>query len=223
MNAPRISALIPAYNAAAFLADALDSVFAQTHPVDEVIVLNDGSTDDTAAVAARYAGRIRYAEQPHAGIRVGREWLVQEARGEWLAFLDADDIWYADKTARQLAVIAGEPDLEFLHGHMIRFRDEPTGRVFHPPEPAPLVSASLLRRSAVEKYGGFSGSDDVGEFFDWMVRARERGLRERCMPETVVWRRVHGGNIGVRDREAEQRSYLHTVRAALARRRNSAP
>lgn len=223
MNTPRISVLIPAYNAGAFLADALESVFAQTHPADEVIVLNDGSTDDTAAVAARYAGRIRYEEQPHAGIRLGRHRLVQWARGDWLAFLDADDIWYTDKTARQLAVIAAVPDLEFLYGHMVRFRDEPAGRVFHPPEPAPLVSASLLRRSAVEKYGGFCGADDVGEFFDWMVRARERGLREQCLPETVVWRRVHGGNIGVRDRDAEQRSYLHTVRAALARRRKRAP
>ena len=223
MNACRISVLIPAYNAGAFLAEALASVFAQTHPADEVIVLNDGSTDHTAAVAARYAGRIRYEEQAHAGIRVGRERLVQWARGEWLAFLDADDLWCPDKTARQLAVIAEQPDLEFLYGHMIRFRDEPAGRVFHPPEPAPLVSASLLRRAAVLRYGGFSGPDEVGEFFDWMVRAREQGLRERCLPEVVVWRRVHGDNIGVRDRAAEQRSYLHTVRAALARRRKPAP
>lgn len=223
MNIPRVSVLIPAYNAGAFLADALESVFAQTHPVDEVIVLNDGSTDDTAAVAARYAGRIRYEEQANAGIRVGRQRLVDWARGEWLAFLDADDIWCADKTARQLAVIAARPELEFLYGHMIRFRDEPAGRVFHPPEPAPLPSASLLRRSTVVRIGGFSGADDVGEFFDWIVRAREQGLREHGLAETVVWRRVHGGNIGVRAREAEQRSYLHTVRAALARRRKAAP
>jgi glycosyltransferase involved in cell wall biosynthesis len=218
-----VSVLIPAFNAGRFLAEALDSVLAQTHPAAEVIVLNDGSTDDTAAVAARYAGRIRCEEQENRGIRAARERLLALAAGEWIAFLDADDIWHPEKTARQLAEAAAHPDAEFIYCDMIRFHDGPAGRVTHAPEAAPLASGSLVHRAALARTGGFCGPDQVGEFLEWLLRAREVGLRERRLPEALFWRRRHEGNIGVIARAAEHQAYLRALRAALSRRRNPPP
>src|SRR5690349_5838732 len=100
-----ISVVIPSYNAAAFVADGVESVFAQSYAPIEVIVVDDGSTDETAAALAPYLDRIRYVRQDNAGPARARNRGLQEARGQWIAFLDADDRWQPEKLARSCAVI----------------------------------------------------------------------------------------------------------------------
>src|ERR1700676_3231668 len=94
---PTVSVVIPAYNAAEFLAEALDSVLAQTYQPLEVIVVDDGSEDETPKVVAAYAGKVTYMRKPHGGGCGGtRNVGIRAAKGEWVAFLDADDIWKPD-------------------------------------------------------------------------------------------------------------------------------
>src|SRR6185503_2024667 len=113
-----VSAVIPAYQAAAFLADAVESVLAQTEPVGEIVVVDDGSTDGTAAVAASFGDRVRYVRQENQGVAAARNRGVAEARGRLVAFLDADDTWEPEKTARQLAHLRAHPDYAAVYSDL---------------------------------------------------------------------------------------------------------
>jgi glycosyltransferase involved in cell wall biosynthesis len=101
---PTVSVVIPAYNAEAYLREALDSVFAQTRPPDEVVVVDDGSTDRTSEVAASYGDRVRLLRQPNRGEAAARNAGVLAARGALIAFLDADDTWLPRYLESQLRV-----------------------------------------------------------------------------------------------------------------------
>lgn len=107
----RISVVIPAYNAGRRLARALDSVLAQTCRADEIIVVDDGSADNTAEVARGYTGRVQFIQQANAGASVARNTGITAATGDWIAFLDADDEWLPDKLRLQTEHLARNPDL----------------------------------------------------------------------------------------------------------------
>jgi hypothetical protein len=126
---PAISVIIPAYNAAATLSRAIDSVLAQTWPAHEVIVVDDGSTDATAEVVKSYAGRVRYVGQDNAGPSAARNQGVAMASGEWIAFLDADDWYYPERLAQHAQMIAADLTLDFLVGDF-DYRDN-AGALLH--------------------------------------------------------------------------------------------
>lgn len=99
---PRISAVIPAYNAARFVCRAIDSVLAQTYPAHEVIVVDDGSQDDTARIVKRYGSAVRLVRQANAGPGAARNHGARISTGEWIGLLDADDAWLPEKLERQV-------------------------------------------------------------------------------------------------------------------------
>lgn len=107
---PEISVVIPCYNAGSFLGDAIKSVLAQHYPVLEVIVIDDGSTDESANTAELFAPKVRLIRQQNSGESVARNRGIDEARGDWVAFLDADDWWLPDKLAEQIKRITPEVD-----------------------------------------------------------------------------------------------------------------
>jgi glycosyltransferase involved in cell wall biosynthesis len=202
-----ISVIIPAYNYARYLAEAIDSVLAQTYPVLEVIVVDDGSTDDTPGVLAAYANRIRAIRQQNLGVSAARNTGISAARGEYVAFLDADDVWQPSKLDAQMARFDADPSLGLVHcgaesfddkGKTIHFwRDGMQGRVainilrLEPVIAAPSSNIVVPRRVA-EEIGGFdtrmSGSEDWD--FAYRVAARyEIGFT----PEPLVRYRIHGG------------------------------
>ncbi|MBS0558367.1 MAG: glycosyltransferase family 2 protein [Proteobacteria bacterium] len=115
----RISVVIPACNAAAFLGEALASVAAQTAPADEVIVVDDGSTDATAAVAAKHGARV--ISTPNRGVSAARNTGIAAAQGDWIALLDADDLWHPEKLARQIAAAALAPEVGVIVCDHYRF------------------------------------------------------------------------------------------------------
>jgi glycosyltransferase involved in cell wall biosynthesis len=115
-----ISVIIPAYNAADYIGRAIESVLAQTHRPDEIIIVDDGSTDETADVIKRYGAAVRYIWQKNAGPSAARNAGIRAARGEWVAFLDADDEWLPERLQLQLALLNRNRDLVWAAANFYR-------------------------------------------------------------------------------------------------------
>ncbi len=135
MSAPIVSILIPAHNSARWLAATLDSALAQTWPHREIIVVDDGSNDDTLAVARGFESRgVRVATQPNRGASAARNHALRLARGEFIQFLDADDLLAPDKIEQQVARLTSRPDRSIAAGPWGRFETEPAAAVITPEE-----------------------------------------------------------------------------------------
>lgn len=222
-TAARPSVIIPAFNAARFLREAIDSVLAQSRPPHEIIVVDDGSTDATETVARRVPA-VRYIAQAHGGIAAARNRGVSAATGNWIAFLDADDRWTPGKLEIQRAALEADPELDMLLGHCAQIRQREWAARVEPPVPAEggvpgyVPGTCLIRRAAFERVGLFEPSLRAGEFIDWLLRARARGLRIRMLPDIVLWRRLHDANHGVMERAAYS-DYARVLKNELDRRR----
>ena len=114
MSSIRVSVIIPAFNMGAFVGEAIESALTQTFADIEVIVVDDGSVDDTRTVSQRFEPRIRYAWQPNGGVNVARNHGIRLARGTAIAFLDADDVWLPRKLERQMAVLEVRPEVKLV-------------------------------------------------------------------------------------------------------------
>jgi glycosyltransferase involved in cell wall biosynthesis len=219
----RPSVIIPAFNATRYLREAIDSVLAQSRPPFEVIVVDDGSTDATESVVRRFPA-VRYIAQIHGGIAAARNRGVRAATGNCLTFLDADDRWTPGKLETQLAALEADPEFDMLLGHCVEARQSEWVARFAPSLPADggipgyLAGTSLIRRAAFERVGPFEPSLRAGEFIDWLLRARARGLRIRMLPGIVLWRRLHDANHGVLERAAYS-DYARVLKNELDRRR----
>jgi glycosyltransferase involved in cell wall biosynthesis len=221
----RVSVMIGAYNAERYLGEAIASVLAQTHPPAELIVVDDGSTDGTSAVAQTYGPPVRCIRQENGGMAAARNRAIAEASGDYFAFLDADDRFYPDKLERQLAVFDDDPSLDIVFGHVTEFlspdlRSEERQLLRAPKDnvPWPTPNLMLVRRDAFFRVGLFSTELKVGIGVDWYARAGELGLKSVVPPVVVLERRLHAGNNGIRQRDSKPQ-YLHVVKAALDRRR----
>lgn len=224
----RISVIIPAWQAAATIAETLASVAAQTRPADEVIVVDDGSTDGTAAVASAALPSARIIRRPNGGVAAALNTGLAAAQGRLLALLDADDLWLPGKLAAQEAALAGAPALAGVGGHMESFfcANMPPGaraavRLPAGPEPSLLYGALLLRRDAYDAVGPHDEALRAGQFIDWMHRARLAGLAFEVLPDVVIRRRIREGSLSSRAGGADA-AFLGMARRAIARRRAAA-
>lgn len=223
-----ISVIIGAYNAQPYIAEAIDSVFAQTHPPLELIVVDDGSDDGTDDVIKGYGDRLRYIRQERGGNGAARNRAVTVARGEFFAFLDADDRFTPRKLELQLAELDADPKLDLVFGHVREFvspelSDELRAKI-RPPAPVQPWAAPnlmLIRRASFERVGPFSEALRVGVTVDWYARAQEAGLKTFVLPELVLERRLHSQNNGVREADARSQ-YIQVLHASLERRRRGA-
>jgi glycosyltransferase involved in cell wall biosynthesis len=221
-----VSVMIGAYDAEPYLAEAIESVFAQTYRPLELIVVDDGSRDGTAAVAERYGRRLTLIRQQNMGNGGARNTATRAAAGEYFAFLDADDRFVPDKLERQMAALDADPQLDLVFGHVEEFvspeLDDATRARIRPPAggPRPWMAANLMliRRPSFERVGPFSEQLSVGVTVDWFARAQEAGLRTHMLPGVVLERRLHDQNNGLRNAD-KRAQYAHVLKAALDRRR----
>jgi glycosyltransferase involved in cell wall biosynthesis len=222
MPAPLASIVIPCYNQGRYLGDAIASASRQSHPDVEVLVVDDGSTDDTPRVAAAHPA-VTYLRQENAGTAAARNHGLRASRGEFVVFLDADDRLLPDAVAAGVAHLAAHPDAAFVTGH-VRLIDE-AGAPGVVPDQAhgPAGYASLLRwnyiwtpgvvtyrRSAVEAAGGFDPSAGGSADFELNVRLARR-LPIACHHRVVLEYRQHGANM--------TRDPAHMLRSAVSVRR----
>lgn len=220
-----ISVIIPLYNACAYVGAALESILGQSRPPEEIIVVDDGSTDGSSEVVAHYGPKIRLLTQGHSGPAIALNRGLNAATGDMIAFLDADDLWLAEKLALQVPVLASEPSLDGVFGHLVQFLDEDAAsagkrRVV---SDEPMVGTNrttlLIRRIALDRLGLFDETLGTSEFVPWFARAATLGFRYRVLDDVVARRRIHLGNTGVLRRHDQQQESLLGLRQALALRR----
>ncbi len=208
-----VSAVITAYNSAWCLERAVDSVRAQSEAPSEILIVDDGSTDGTAQVAGRMGG-VRYLWKPNGGAASARNFAWREARQEWIAFLDADDLWMPRKLARQWLALAGEPGAEFCLG-LTQLQVQGDGGYVDQgaPWPAPSLGASLISRRLFERLGGFDEGLRTSEDLEWIMRCRKSGVKLLVLQEAVQWYLLRPGSLttGQPGRERDMLAALRKV------------
>jgi len=178
-----ISVIIPTYNRIDVLPRALDSVFSQSDPLTDVIVVDDGSDDGTADMVSAKYPEVKLIKQQNIGVSAARNRGIAESKGGWIAFLDSDDEWKPQKLERQIICIAENPDAVLIHTDEIWIRDgkrvnpmkkhqKSGGRIFQKCLPLCVISPSsvLVKRSLLEEIGNFDEDLDVCEDYDLWLR-----------------------------------------------------
>jgi glycosyltransferase involved in cell wall biosynthesis len=222
-----ISCIVPVYNGEKYLGEAIESIFKQTCQPIEIIIADDGSTDGTAKVARRYGEQIRYVKQPNAGPAAARNLGINVATGEFLAFLDADDVWGPEKSALQMARFQARPELEYCVGYVQNFwipelrEEEERFREHRISKPLPgyATGTLLVRRGFFDAVGPFNTAIKHADDTDWFLRAEERGGLMELLPDVLLYRRLHTGNLSRLNAGNSRDQYLHMLKTALDRRR----
>jgi glycosyltransferase involved in cell wall biosynthesis len=223
---PLVTVITPVHNGERFLGEALESLIAQDYAPLESVVVDDGSTDGTAAVARRFP--VTYLHQAKRGPAAARNAGLAIARGSLVAFLDADDVLPRTKLSTQARYLAAHPEVDCVLGRQ-EFRCEPGFEI--PPWLArdlvyeelggiPLVSA-MFRRPVLDALGGFDPAYRVSDDLDLFVRMRERGHRYEVLADLVLYRRIHGGNLYLRP-DPPGVELMRSLKAKLDRGRRAA-
>lgn len=228
MTRPLVSCIVPTHDSERTLAEALDSILAQTYRPIEVIAADDGSTDGTAVIVASYGDRVRYVRHARSGPAATRNLGIAAARGEFIAFLDHDDLWRPEKLAIQMACFDADPDLDACTTHIQTFwapeldaevRRSGDDRWLRPVSGF-LTTTLLARRSAFDRVGALDPRLWFSDAADWFLRAADLGLKVRLLPDVLTLHRLHAASLsGRRQGEAARAEFLRLAKATLDRRR----
>jgi len=204
-NMPKVSVIIPTYNCARYVPEAVESVLHQTYQDYEVIVVDDGSTDNTEKVLQKYRDKIRYIKQKNSGVAAARNTGIREAHGEWVAFLDADDLWLPLKLKIQMEFSDRHPDVDFIYGDASSFNSNGvlTKSMFSERQPhegnviknllsenfIPILSV-IARKKCFEKAGFFKEGMKYSEDYEMWLRVA-KFFKFGYITEVVVSYREH--------------------------------
>jgi glycosyltransferase involved in cell wall biosynthesis len=233
----RISVIMPAYNEERFLAEAIESVLAQTWKDFELIILDDGSWDRTMEIAQSYARldpRVRAESHANMGVALTLNRGLEMSKSEWVVVMHADDVMMPNRIERQLAFVAAHPELA-VASSWVKHIDS-RGKVIAKDNSSLLTHeaveklyranemigfnhpAAILRKSAVQEVGGYSSQLRVNEDVDLWNRLLERGNKILVQPEYLLQYRIHGGSASV-TRARLIRQQLRWIKECMLRRR----
>jgi glycosyltransferase involved in cell wall biosynthesis len=226
-DGPLVSVLTTVYNHGPYVAEAIASALRQTHSTVEVVVVDDGSDDDSLEIVRRYP-QVKSLSQPRGGIGAARNAAVAMATGDFFTFLDADDRFPPDKLRIQLKAFEADPTLEVIYGYVREFvspdlTPDEAARIRPAVEynESHLSGVMLVRREAFERVGPWTVGLKVGTGVDWYARSQEAHLKTVVLPDVLLERRLHLSNNGLR--QADNRiQYASILKAALDRRRAAA-
>lgn len=221
-----MSVVIPVFNGAQHLGETVRSILEQTHKVLEIIIVDDGSLDDSATLAESLIPATNVIRQQRGGAAKALNIGIARTSGDLVALLDQDDLWVKDKIEHQVNALDGDSALDGVFGQVQQFispdasaETRATMQVPNTPQPGPCASTLLVRRAALERVGPFRGVGAMA-FSDWYVRAQAVGVRFLMPDYLVTRRRVHDSNSTRTDRDTLAAHYLELARmSVLAKRR----
>jgi len=225
---PLVSVILPVYNGESFLAEAIQSVLNQTHRAIQLIVVDDGSTDRSGDIARAFT-EVEYHRKENGGVARARNLGMTLARGEFIAFLDADDRWLPEKLSAQIAWLEAHRENGVVFAHQRFFVTDGT----EPPEwlkeselaadhVAYVPGTILIRREVYECVGDFVTHLHHEDDTEWFIRAKDMGYGMSVMPTTVLLRRIHGSNLSMQSKP-NSRLLFQFVKDSIQRQRNKAP
>jgi glycosyltransferase involved in cell wall biosynthesis len=228
MSLPSVSIVMPVYNRRDLVPDALRSTQAQPGVDAEIIVVDDGSADDTVEVVreiARRDSRIRLIEAPHGGVAKARNIGVKAANRDWLTFLDSDDVFAPDRLRRQIDKLQARPDVTVVTGHNQQFKGltsdfQPILTSNAERRTDPTLGAAMFRRSLFDQHGLFDETMEMGEDLDFYFRLFEADARILVEVETVYYYRRHRHNM-TNDEPALYRGILQAYHKSVHRRKRA--
>jgi len=227
MEQPLISCIVPVFNGERYLREALDSILAQTYRPLEIIVADDGSGDGTAGVVATFGDQVRYIRQPNQGPSSARNLGVGAATGDFIAFLDADDLWHPEKLTRQMERFHARPELDYcvtyaqnfwspeLDAEAVRYESHRISR----PLPGYVTQTLVARRVLFDTVGLFNAALPHGDSTEWFLRANASGTHMELLPQVLMYRRLHATNRSRLRASYSRDQYLRLIKADLDRRR----
>lgn len=224
VKAAKISVIIPVYNAAQYIAQAIQSVLDQTYKVHEIIVVDDGSTDNSSAIIQQFSDVI-YLFKENSGVSATLNLGVRNISGDFIAFLDADDYWAIDKIEKQMLEFNKDSNLELVFGHHKCFYSKNAEELSQDELinsqltlPAFFKGALLAKKESFFKVGLFDETIVMGDFLDWYRRALDINVCIKMIPDIVLFRRIHGENMSIRN-QAKISDFVKIMKASMDRRR----
>ena len=215
---PLVSVVIPVFNGERFLREAVQSVLAQDYSPVEIIIVDDGSTDDTRTVARSLPETVRYVHQTNKGPAAARNRGIEYAQGSLIAFADADDLWPAGKLELQLPYLITDPAVEIVMGKVQQVLSSRTVTQIAEPAFSVNLGSAVIRKSVFERVGLFDETMRYSEDVDWFMRAREAGVAITTIDAVTLFYRQHEENM-TRGKSASELNILKTLKRSLDRRR----
>lgn len=194
-----VSIIVPVYNGERHIASALQSVFGQYYHSFEVIVVDDGSSDGSAAIVRSFP--VRYIYQCNEGVAAARNAGIAASGGEFIALLDQDDLWLPSKLTRQIGHLLGHPELGYVLSRLEFFLETGVERpswlkedLLSDDQAGYFPSALVARKTTFEQIGYFDPIYKAASDTDWFFRANAQGIRMEILPEVLLRRRIHEAN-----------------------------
>lgn len=229
-GAAPVAAIIPVFDNAPYVAEAIESVLGQTRPPAECIVVDDGSTDASAAIARNYAPAVRVISTGNNGPSAARNVGIDASSQPWIAICDADDLWLPERLERQLDAAAANPAIgalftwinEFVSPELASAGIASGTRAPMDVAIGPLPSSLLVRRTVADRAGRFDESLRVGDWVEWYTRLVATGTPVHTVDEVLVRRRHHATNNSNRE-AAHKAEMVRSMKAHLDRIRKASP
>ncbi len=200
MNDKLISIIIPVYNGERFLNESIDSILNQQYKDIEIIIVDDGSTDNSAEIAKSHE-KVRYIYQTNQGPSVARNTGIKVSSGNFISFIDCDDIWYPKKLITQFEYLMNHPDVGFVFANRKMILEENIPKppwykehLFENSCPVLCASALLARKYVFDIVGGYNPDFRFGENAEWLTRAKDHRIKMFVLPETLIKQRLHDKN-----------------------------
>jgi glycosyltransferase involved in cell wall biosynthesis len=226
MSNQSVSVVIPVYNGEKFLGEAIASVLHQTVPAQEIVVIDDGSTDCTPQIAAGFGPAVSYYRQERQGPPGARNFGIGKAASDWVSLLDADDVWPENSLELQLASIGRDTSLQVVVGYAllwpglekesVSFSNE----VSEEPRLIMNLGSALIRRSLFDRLGRLDPKLLYCDDWDWFMRARELGIHIGVHNGLVLYYRRHAGNL-TNNQTLNNRYVVKMLKQSLDRRRTA--
>jgi glycosyltransferase involved in cell wall biosynthesis len=227
MQDPLVTVVIPTYNSARFLRDALASVERQTYSSVEVVVVDGPSTDATLDIVRGFT-QSRYLRQSGAGMWNALNEGIKAAQGELIAFLSDDDWWTDDKLRLQVEALTQHPEAEYVIGRvkLVHVEADPLptsfrGELLEGEHVAHFPELWLARRRLFDRLGNFDERLQIGADIDWLARAKDAQIPFVVVPHLLLYKRIHADNLSSRPASGPlfNRELLQILRRKIARRR----